>query len=265
MPRTDVRAKNTSKSAGALASLKIDLDDVDRAPMDVLNQVIWQTAKGGGPMGCRRIVFFAINWSQTNQNARAYFSASQLPQRKFRCRGTLTFRSDVGVIRALVLMIAAAVLANAQCSGACATADCHPFRESTPDSCPHHNSTPHKSTPSGGICQHQQTGIAGPETRSGLSRNALAITPLSPLPDPVSARAFKRAGDQQRVCRTCEPTGHDDLRRLNRSSNLVLRLFLPINSPGTRSAGQRFSSFWLAYRVPERKASNQQTCEKGRT
>jgi YVTN family beta-propeller protein len=48
MPRTDVNAKNTSRSPGALASLKMDLDDVDEAPMDVLNQVIWQSVKGGG-------------------------------------------------------------------------------------------------------------------------------------------------------------------------------------------------------------------------
>ena len=70
------------------------------------------------------------------------------------------------MIRAFVLIIVAAVLANAQCYGACATADCHSAQPSSPDSCHHHKSPP----PTGGVCQHQHASIAGPENGAGLSK-----------------------------------------------------------------------------------------------
>lgn len=45
-PRVDVNAKNTALAWGAAASLTMDLDEVDRAPMAELNEVIWKSVKG---------------------------------------------------------------------------------------------------------------------------------------------------------------------------------------------------------------------------
>ena len=45
-PKLDVNEKNTAKSFGAAASLKMDFDDVDRAPMFALNEIIWKSVKG---------------------------------------------------------------------------------------------------------------------------------------------------------------------------------------------------------------------------
>jgi len=45
-PRIDVNAKNTKKSYGAEESMKMDLSDVDRAPMHALNEIIWKSVKG---------------------------------------------------------------------------------------------------------------------------------------------------------------------------------------------------------------------------
>src|SRR5262249_28757699 len=43
---TDVNAKNTNASYGAKASLKMDFDDYDEAPMRPLNEIIWKSVKG---------------------------------------------------------------------------------------------------------------------------------------------------------------------------------------------------------------------------
>jgi YVTN family beta-propeller protein len=45
-PQIDVNARNTKKSYGAEESMKMDLSDVDRAPMHALNEVIWKSVKG---------------------------------------------------------------------------------------------------------------------------------------------------------------------------------------------------------------------------
>ena len=45
-PKIDVNERNTAKSVGAAASLKMDFDDVDRAPMFALNEIIWKSVKG---------------------------------------------------------------------------------------------------------------------------------------------------------------------------------------------------------------------------
>jgi len=47
-PGVDVNAKNTTRSAGAAESMKMDLDDLDDAPMQAFNQIIWQSVKGTG-------------------------------------------------------------------------------------------------------------------------------------------------------------------------------------------------------------------------
>jgi YVTN family beta-propeller protein len=44
--RIDVNERNTSKSWGATASLKMNLDEVDEAPMFALNEIIWKSVKG---------------------------------------------------------------------------------------------------------------------------------------------------------------------------------------------------------------------------
>lgn len=45
-PLVDVNAKNTSRSYGARRSKQMDFDDVDRAPMFALNEIIWKSVKG---------------------------------------------------------------------------------------------------------------------------------------------------------------------------------------------------------------------------
>ena len=45
-PKIDVNERNTVKSWGARASMKMDLDDVDEAPMGALNEIIWKSVKG---------------------------------------------------------------------------------------------------------------------------------------------------------------------------------------------------------------------------
>ena len=44
--RIDVNAKNDAKSYGAEESSKMDFSDVDRAPMQPLNRIIWRSVKG---------------------------------------------------------------------------------------------------------------------------------------------------------------------------------------------------------------------------
>jgi hypothetical protein len=45
-PEIDVMAKNTKQSYGAAQSMKMDLTEVDRAPMHALNEIIWRSVKG---------------------------------------------------------------------------------------------------------------------------------------------------------------------------------------------------------------------------
>jgi hypothetical protein len=71
----------------------------------------------------------------------------------------------VSLIRALVLVIAAAVLVNAQCYNTCTTSDPHAAESSSTDSCHHHPKTP----PSDGVCHHQHPSVAGPENGTALS------------------------------------------------------------------------------------------------
>jgi YVTN family beta-propeller protein len=46
LPRIDVNERNTSQSWGARASLRMNLDEVDEAPMFALNEIIWKSVKG---------------------------------------------------------------------------------------------------------------------------------------------------------------------------------------------------------------------------
>lgn len=70
------------------------------------------------------------------------------------------------MIRALVLIMVAGVLANAQCYGSCAIVDSQPAQPSSSDSCHHQKS----KQPTGGVCQHQHTSVAGPENGPELSK-----------------------------------------------------------------------------------------------
>jgi hypothetical protein len=45
-PKVDLLAKNTLRSPGAQASAKMDFDDVDEAPEDELNRILWVAMKG---------------------------------------------------------------------------------------------------------------------------------------------------------------------------------------------------------------------------
>jgi hypothetical protein len=45
-PLIDVNVKNTKDSYGAEQSSRMDLNDVDRAPMHALNEIIWKSIKG---------------------------------------------------------------------------------------------------------------------------------------------------------------------------------------------------------------------------
>jgi YVTN family beta-propeller protein len=45
-PKIDVMEKNTQSSWGAKASMEMDLDEVDEAPMFALNEIIWKSVKG---------------------------------------------------------------------------------------------------------------------------------------------------------------------------------------------------------------------------
>ncbi len=47
-PAVNLEAKNTNNSPGAGESMKMDLDDVDDAPMGALNQIVWQSVRGAG-------------------------------------------------------------------------------------------------------------------------------------------------------------------------------------------------------------------------
>ena len=45
-PKIDVNEKNTTVAFGAKESMEMDFDDVDRAPMFALNEIIWKSVKG---------------------------------------------------------------------------------------------------------------------------------------------------------------------------------------------------------------------------
>jgi YVTN family beta-propeller protein len=45
-PLIDVNAKNTKDSYGAAASRRMDFSDLDRAPMNALNEILWKSIKG---------------------------------------------------------------------------------------------------------------------------------------------------------------------------------------------------------------------------
>jgi YVTN family beta-propeller protein len=49
-PKTDLMTKNPATGPGALASLKLDFSDVDRADPDELNRILWAAIRPGGPM-----------------------------------------------------------------------------------------------------------------------------------------------------------------------------------------------------------------------
>ena len=46
MPRIDLAAKNTIRSPFAMESSKLDFDEYDRVPDEVLNRIVWAAVKG---------------------------------------------------------------------------------------------------------------------------------------------------------------------------------------------------------------------------
>jgi hypothetical protein len=60
-PRIDVNVRNTEHAWGARESLAMDFEDVDRAPMFALNEIIWKSVKGADspmPLPVHRFRFF---------------------------------------------------------------------------------------------------------------------------------------------------------------------------------------------------------------
>ena len=49
-PQTDLMARNPTTGAGAIASMKLDFSDYDRADPDALNRILWQAIRPGEPM-----------------------------------------------------------------------------------------------------------------------------------------------------------------------------------------------------------------------
>ena len=45
-PKIDVNEKNGTQAWGAKASMKMNLDDVDEAPMFELNEIVWKSLRG---------------------------------------------------------------------------------------------------------------------------------------------------------------------------------------------------------------------------
>ncbi len=61
-PRIDLNQKNTALAYGARASQQMDFDDVDRAPMSALNEILWKSIKGADspmPLPVHRFRFSA--------------------------------------------------------------------------------------------------------------------------------------------------------------------------------------------------------------
>ncbi|HUA57877.1 MAG TPA: phosphoesterase, partial [Verrucomicrobiae bacterium] len=49
-PQTELTSRNPATGAGAVASLKLDFSDYDRADPDELNRILWDAMKPGQPM-----------------------------------------------------------------------------------------------------------------------------------------------------------------------------------------------------------------------
>ncbi len=47
-PQLDVNERNTVRAWGARKSMKMNLDEVDEAPMFALNEIIWKSVMGAG-------------------------------------------------------------------------------------------------------------------------------------------------------------------------------------------------------------------------
>ena len=59
-PKVDLLARNTLRSPGAQSSAKMDFDDVDEAPEDELNRILWVAMKGSNeayPTPIHRAIF----------------------------------------------------------------------------------------------------------------------------------------------------------------------------------------------------------------
>jgi hypothetical protein len=62
-PEINVNEKNTGKSYGAQAARRMDFDNVDRAPMFTLNEILWKSIKGADspmPFAHSSISFLAV-------------------------------------------------------------------------------------------------------------------------------------------------------------------------------------------------------------
>src|SRR5258708_1230972 len=75
-----------------------------------------------------------------------------------------------GYIRACALVAVAALLANAQCYGACGSSACG-SAQTPSNSCHHHKSSHEDAAP----CPHQHPEFAGPEV--GIANISLAMAP----------------------------------------------------------------------------------------
>jgi hypothetical protein len=105
--------------------------------------------------------------------------------------------------RVLALVIVTAILANAQCYNACATADSHPAQSSTPDSCHHHHQ---QSPPTGGVCHHQHASATSPENATGLSKLATSSNLIAIL-GPQELFVSQLASDAALILQDTGPPG----------------------------------------------------------
>lgn len=118
------------------------------------------------------------------------------------------------MIRVFVLVMVTAVLANARCYNACATADAPPARSSG-DNCHHHH---HQSPPTGGVCQHQHASVTSPENGTGLSKPATTCSLFAAL-EPQELSVSQLASRPAVVLQDTSPPGE-----LTTPSSIVLRL-----------------------------------------
>lgn len=77
------------------------------------------------------------------------------------------------LLRVFILVAVSALIANAQCYGACATAECHAQQPSSSGSCHQH-----KTPAAPGVCQHQHASVSGPESGPALAKADAASHPL---------------------------------------------------------------------------------------
>ena len=151
------------------------------------------------------------------------------------------------MIRVFVLVIVTAVLANANCYNACATAVSHPA-QSSPDSCHHH----HQSPPTGGVCQHQHASVTSPENLTGLSKqHAAASSSLIAILAPQKLSVSQLASDAALVFQDRGPPGRTDRAKLYHPPHLVSR------------PAHRFSSS-AAHRRTRRREVNDQQVSRGK-